>query len=279
MDFWWARLMRRVLLISSSSTLALQVQDTLRIWGMGLETVPHGAGAYQTCSIACPYEVVLVDGDTLDCNPLEFARQLRARTAPRTPCIAIVQPGRQRYAGSELLHAGYEAVLRSWNKEELFPLLQAPQRPDPLTGNAVPLRTLGPLRITHPRRPVLLAAALELGRTLTAKILERGGYSVETVSEPEQTITALETRRYAALVVNAGFPHQSGIEMVQLYRMLCGAGLETIPVLVLTADTRVAHRQACIDAGADMCLTIPFERRTLLAAMQELTRPSAKARR
>lgn len=271
--------MRRVLLISSNPSLALQVRDSLRTWGMDLETVLHGAGAYQACSADCPYEVVLVDGDTLDSNPLEFARQLRARTEARTPCIAIVQPGRQRYAGSELLHAGYEAVLRSWNKEELFPLLQAPQRPDPLTGNAVPLRALGPLRMAHPSRPILLAAALELGRTLTAKILERGGYSVESVAVPEQTIAALETRRYAALVVNAGFPHQSGIELIQLYRMLCGAGLETIPVLVLTADTRVTHRQACIDAGADMCLTIPFERRTLLAAVQDLTRPSARARR
>lgn len=271
--------MRRVLLISSSPGLALQIESTVAAWGMALETVPNAAGAHRVFSHDRAFAVVLVDSDTLDCNPLEFARQLKARAAPEAPPMAIVQPGRQRYAGSELLHAGYGAVLRSWNKEELFPVLQAPHAPQILGGNAVPLRTGGPLRLAHPSRPILLAAALELGRTFTARILERAGYTVETVTDPEQTIAALESRRYAALVVNAGFPNQSGVELVQLYRMLCGTGLETIPVLMLTADTRVAHRQACIDAGADMCLTIPYERQTLLAALQELTRPTLKARR
>lgn len=268
--------MRHVLLISASPGLVEQIQVTLRAWGMQLDSAPTTAVARGCLSGPDPYDVVLVDADTLDCNPLEFARQTQLRT-PDSPPLAIVQPGRQRYAGSELLHAGYGAVLRSWNKEELFPVLQAPEPPRALTGNAVPLRAGGPLRLAHPARPILLAAALELGRTLTAKIMERAGYTVETAGDPEQTISALESKRYSMLVVNAGFPNQSGVELVQLYRMLCGAGLEAIPVLILTADTRVSHRQACIDAGADMCLTIPYDRQTLLAALQELTRARAKA--
>lgn len=271
--------MRPVLLISSSPGLVAQVQESLALWGMQLEPVATAAAARRKMFEGRHYEVVLVDADTLDCNPLEFARQTSLRLPHAAPPLAIVQPGRQRYAGSELLHAGYAAVLRSWNKEELFPVLQSPHPPAPLAANAVPLRPTGPLRASATRRPILLAAALEIGRSLTAKILERAGYSVEMVGDPEQAIAALESRRYAALVVNAGFPNQGGVELVQLYRVLCGTGLEAIPVLMLTADTRVAHRQACIDAGADMCLTIPYDRYTLIAALQELTRPTTKARR
>ena len=270
--------MRHVLLISASPGLMLQVQETLSAWGMELDAAPNVATARVRLTQAGRYDVVLVDADTLDCNPLEFARQTLLRAPHDAPPLAIVQPGRQRYAGSELLHAGYGAVLRSWNKGELFPVVQAPEPPQPLAANAIPLRTGGPLRAPRTRRPILLAAALELGRTLTAKILERAGYAVETVGDLERAVTALESRRYSVLIVNAGFPNQGGIELVQLYRMLCGAGLEAIPVLMLTADTRVAHRQACIDAGADMCLTIPYDRHTLLAALQELTRAPAKAR-
>lgn len=271
--------MRNVLLISASPGLVAQVRETLAGWGMRLDSVPSVAAGRNRLIPNSAYDLVLVDADTLDCNPLEFARQTLLRDADCAPPLAIVQPGRQRYAGSELLHAGYGAVLRSWNKEELFPVVQQPEPPQPLAANAVPLRAAGPLRTPQIRRPILLAAALELGRTLTAKIFERAGYLVETVGDPEQTIAALEHNRYSALVVNAGFPHQGGIELVQLYRVLCGAGLEAIPVLMLTADTRVSHRQSCIDAGADMCLTIPYDRHTLLAAMQELTRPAAKARK
>lgn len=271
--------MRHVLLISASLGLVAQVRDTLANWGMRLDSIPNVAAGRGHAIADGGYDLVLVDADTLDCNPLEFARQTLLRCPGKAPPLAIVQPGRQRYAGSELLHAGYGAVLRSWNKEELFPVVQAPEPPQPLAANAVPLRAAGPLRTPQIRRPILLAAALELGRTLTAKIFERAGYTVETVGDPEQTITALESGRYSVLVVNAGFPNQGGIELVQLYRVLCGTGLEAIPVLMLTADTRVSHRQACIDAGADMCLTIPYDRQTLLAALQELTRTAARAKR
>lgn len=269
--------MRHVLLISSSVGLVAQVEEMLRAWGMHVEATATVAVARRRMAEGGRYDVVLVDADTLDCNPLEFARQTLLRSPDGAPPLAIVQPGRQRYAGSELLHAGYAAVLRSWNKEELFPVLRSPQPPAPLVGNAVPLRPSGPLRAPLTRRPILLAAALEMGRSLTAKILERAGYTVELVGDPEQTITALENRHYSALIVNAAFPNQGGIELVQLYRVLCGTGLEAIPVLMLTADTRVVHRQACIDAGADMCLTIPYDRRTLIAALHELTRVPVKA--
>ncbi len=271
--------MLRVLLISSSPGLIAQLREALHTWQMQLESTASIAIARRRMAASDTYHAVLVDADTLDCNPLEFARQTLVRMPHGAPPLAIVQPGRQRYAGSELLHAGYAAVLRSWNKEELFPVLRSPRPPEPLVGNAVALRPTGPLRAPLTRRPVLLAAALEMSRSLTAKILERGGYTVELASDPEQTITALESRRYSALIVNAAFPNQGGIELVQLYRVLCGTGLEAIPVLMLTADTRVAHRQACIDAGADMCLTIPYDRLTLIGALQELTRPHLKARR
>jgi len=104
--------------------------------------------------------------------------------------------------------------------------------------------------------------------TFVRKGLEAEHYAVDTADDGELARTmALETE-YDLLILDLNLPKVDGLEVLHAVR-----GKKTsLPVLVLTARSRIEERVQALDAGADDCLIKPFSFTELSARVRALLR-------
>ena len=99
--------------------------------------------------------------------------------------------------------------------------------------------------------------------------LESQGYLVEKVHDGEEALRSLEVkRRFDLLILDLNLPKIDGLTLIQRVR----PAQPRLPVLVLTARSRVEDRVKALEVGADDCLTKPFSLIELLARIQALLR-------
>jgi DNA-binding response OmpR family regulator len=118
------------------------------------------------------------------------------------------------------------------------------------------------------RRALVVEDDISLAGFLSGE-LEAQGLIVEQVHDGEDALNALEAkRRFDLVILDLNLPKLDGITLIQRLRLT----LPKLPVLVLTARSRVEDKVKALDCGADDCLTKPFSLIELLARVQALLR-------
>jgi DNA-binding response OmpR family regulator len=99
--------------------------------------------------------------------------------------------------------------------------------------------------------------------------LRSQGFIVDQASDGEAALSALETkRRFDLLIVDLNLPRLDGISVIRRVR----PEQPRLPILVLTACSRVEDRVNALESGADDCLNKPFSLLELLARVHALLR-------
>jgi two-component system KDP operon response regulator KdpE len=96
-------------------------------------------------------------------------------------------------------------------------------------------------------------------------LAEANEMSVVTANTCDMAIQMAESHRPDIAVVDLGLPDRDGIQLIRNMRTWSRA-----PIIVLSARTREAQRQAAFAAGADDYVTKPFSAPDLLARMRAL---------
>jgi two-component system sensor histidine kinase RpfC len=113
-------------------------------------------------------------------------------------------------------------------------------------------------------------------REVLSRILERGGHSVVAVESADAALDRLEHDDFHVAIFDRNMPGRSGVEAVQLVRLL-EAGRAPMPIVMLSGDaTREAQEEARA-AGADLFLAKPVEPARLLDAIAKLGEGGATA--
>lgn len=102
--------------------------------------------------------------------------------------------------------------------------------------------------------------------------LEGGGYAVDRVDCVEDAIAVLDSRSYAAMILDLGLPDGDGLKVLRHVR----SRQHPVPVLILSARGAMEERVKGLEQGADDYLVKPFafeELKARLAAL--LRRPGA----
>lgn len=119
---------------------------------------------------------------------------------------------------------------------------------------------------TH--RILIVEDDLSLAQFLCSE-LETRSYKVEQAHDGEEAIACLESKRkYDLLVLDLNLPKVDGLELLQQVRPVH----MRLPILVLTARSRVEDKVTALHNGADDCLTKPFSLAELLARVNALLR-------
>lgn len=114
---------------------------------------------------------------------------------------------------------------------------------------------------------ILVADDSETVLLMLQRRLEMAGYDVDTATDGEEVLEALEKGAPPDLVLlDAMMPKKSGIDALREMRE---GGLDT-PVLMISAhlDAQEPERMSAI--GADGCVPKPFEWDELIARIEEL---------
>jgi two-component system, OmpR family, copper resistance phosphate regulon response regulator CusR len=104
--------------------------------------------------------------------------------------------------------------------------------------------------------------------TFVRKGLEAEHYAVDTAADGEQAVCLALESDYDVIVLDLNLPKLDGIDVLRAVR----AKKPNLPVLVLTARSRIEDRVQVLDSGADDCLNKPFSFTELSARVRALLR-------
>ena len=125
---------------------------------------------------------------------------------------------------------------------------------------------------------VLVVDDGELQRRVARTMLERLGQSVTLASNGAEAIAALDAVPFDIVFTELHMPHMDGFETAAAIRSRVD-GQSTVPIIALTADTRLESRRRCLSVGMDGVLTKPLETRALEAVLRkQYARPRAVPR-
>jgi DNA-binding response OmpR family regulator len=140
--------------------------------------------------------------------------------------------------------------------------------PLPRTGKSDPGSDTSELNRTAARRVLIVEDDASLAGFLDGE-LKAQGFLVDQVYDGEEALVALDAkRRYDLLILDLNLPKLDGISLIRRVR----PAQPRLPVLVLTARSRVEDKVHALESGADDCLTKPFSLIELLARVQALLR-------
>ena len=103
---------------------------------------------------------------------------------------------------------------------------------------------------------------------LLKKGLGASGFDVDCVATVCESLAALSTTRFSAIVLDLGLPDGEGFSILEFLR----AKGDPTPVLILTARTAVGERVKGLRRGADDYLGKPFALEELVARLEALLR-------
>ena len=117
------------------------------------------------------------------------------------------------------------------------------------------------------REPLGIMVVERGSHTELVETLAQAGYDVAAVDDDERPARLLRVTEVVVIVSPAG---------AAIWRDLREAGLEQ-GILMITTGASPADRIAALEAGADDCLAMPFDRRELLARVDAIRRRTGEA--
>ncbi len=228
------------------------------------------------------YRVLLVEGGSLNLDPVEFARRVRHEALPE---LSLVYVGKSSTAAAgSLRQAGYTTVLRSpVDKRLLFNALHAvvgpaKAKPDDRVTRLVDHFDRGaeePAKEAGGGFSILVADDHPANRKLVGRILEKHGHRFTLVSDGREALDRLDDREFDIAILDMQMPEYSGTEVVQVFRMAHPERFR-MPFILLTASATTHAINECKSVGASY-LSKPFEPSGLLKMIDDCVHGDERA--
>ncbi|MHB8123435.1 MAG: response regulator [Desulfuromonadaceae bacterium] len=118
---------------------------------------------------------------------------------------------------------------------------------------------------------VLLVEDNEFNQMVATEMLESAGLSVTLAVNGEQALEKLRTETFDAVLMDVQMPVLDGLEATRRLRTM--SGLDTLPVIALTAHAMAQDRQRCLDAGMNDYISKPIDIGELRRLLAKWIRP------
>ncbi len=124
---------------------------------------------------------------------------------------------------------------------------------------------------------ILLAEDNQINQMLVVSFLRKHGHTVDTASNGEEVLIALDRSSYDIILMDMRMPLMDGLEATREIRKGSGQ-TKDIPIVALTANAAKEDRDACLAAGMHDFLTKPIEPDALYEVIERWTKIGPKAR-
>jgi DNA-binding response OmpR family regulator len=98
--------------------------------------------------------------------------------------------------------------------------------------------------------------------------LEKNGWQVEVAETGHDGLQIIKNFSFDAVILDWNLPDTTGLQVCKRYRTEGGMA----PIIFLTGENDIQHKESGLDMGADDYLTKPFDVRELLARLRSLLR-------
>ncbi len=128
---------------------------------------------------------------------------------------------------------------------------------------------------TVSRKRILLADPSEASGMVTALMLTRAGFEVETVTGGLDALRLARLHRFDAMVIDMALPDMNGIMTVKALRRLPQLD-RSVPILAITGTLDAYDDQRRLAAGATDLMVKPFRKSHLLGRLEQLVRTASE---
>ena len=128
------------------------------------------------------------------------------------------------------------------------------------------------LRTPSERLQVLLAEDNQVNQRLATALLEKHGHTVVIARNGLEAISAFETGQFDLILMDVQMPVMDGLEAAANIRAREQVTGGHIPIIALTAHAMSEDHQRCRKAGMDDYIAKPIVIKTLLEAVESVSR-------
>jgi signal transduction histidine kinase/DNA-binding response OmpR family regulator/HPt (histidine-containing phosphotransfer) domain-containing protein len=116
---------------------------------------------------------------------------------------------------------------------------------------------------------ILVAEDNQINLRLLLAILEREGFTVDSVENGVEAVAAVRLKRYDAVLMDVQMPAMNGVEATARIRAL-GGERGSVPIIALTANAMQGAREHYLSVGMNEYVSKPINRAELVAALRRL---------
>ncbi len=118
------------------------------------------------------------------------------------------------------------------------------------------------------RRRILVIDDVAQNRSMLADFLAAAGFESHSAEDGQQGIEKVQTFQPDLVVMDSVMPVMSGLEATR--RLRSDPAHAQLPIIAVSANATEEHRQNCLEAGANMCLSKPVRLDELAGAIRQL---------
>jgi two-component system sensor histidine kinase/response regulator len=244
--------------------------------GCRIETVPNGIEALiklrSSAREGDPFAVVFMDMQMPGMDGEQTIKEIKADPdINEVKVIILTSIGTQGDASrlESLGISGYLLKPVRWSllAEALISVMNQKKTPQPVlvTRHILSEKKRQGLRL-------LLAEDNPINQRLAIVLLQKAGFSVDTVENGRLAVEKSGNKTYQAILMDVQMPEMDGFEATREIRNREGTSRH-IPIIAMTADALQGDRERCLEAGMDDYITKPLDLNALLKTIDHWTQP------
>ncbi len=146
---------------------------------------------------------------------------------------------------------------------------EAPEKTGPRQYTEYTARPVNPLRI-------LLAEDNAINQRLVRTMLQKQGHVISVASNGKEAVSAVETSEFDAVLMDMQMPEMDGEEATAIIRQMVPPKCR-LPIIALTADVMVEHRERYLAAGVNDLVPKPIDWKVLSETLARHTSQTGPA--
>jgi signal transduction histidine kinase/CheY-like chemotaxis protein len=263
---------RHVVVLCLNASLRKLFGRAFQSWQMHAEILPdHSAFFYKLYEIAkesAPLDLVVVEVEEAADATRDFLLNLRASMPYPDTSLMIVSNSRTRVALQELPGAGQICFV---SKPIWLPtlyditkglLLEGKKAISPISSNQQDTSPLWEAMPSVEALTILLVEDNITNQRVASLMLERLGFSADTVVNGQEAVDAVKKQFYDVILMDCQMPVMDGFQATEEIRRV-QRGQRASTIIAMTANATREDRQKCIDIGMDDYIAKPVKTETL----------------
>ena len=261
----------RSLVVDDDFNVCDSVSKMLKSIGMRAEWTTSGREAVYRAGAAHaegdPYHTYIIDWQMPETSGVETARRIRSAVGQDAPIIILTA-----YDWSDIEETAREAGVTAFCAKPLF---MSDLRAALLAANNIGDTKEEDEEVVwrqtdYSGRRLLLVEDNELNREIAELILQEAGFTVESVPDGTDAVSAIEKSEegyYDAVLMDVQMPVMNGYEATKAIRAMNRRDIQTLPIIAMTANAMEEDKEEALKSGMNAHIAKPLDMEVLMSVL------------
>jgi CheY-like chemotaxis protein len=269
----------RVLVAADNAANRRILGDMLTAWQMRPTLASSGAEAVAELDHAridgTPFAIAILDGRMPDMDSFTLAEKIKRNEQFAGTGVILFTSAGLRGDATRCRDLGIKAYLpKPVAPADLLDALRRILGQPSTAPDSTSLLTRHSLRKACRQLKMLLAEDNAIDRTLAVRLLEKRGYTVETVESGKAVLDALSRQAFDVILMDIQMPEMDGLQATVTIRDHERITGHRVPIIAMTAYAMSGDKERCLAAGMDRYVPKPLNVQHLYQTIDELCAPS-----